>query len=143
MKIMTLRVKGIIRPASAARHIVLSSSLTAWDIRGGVASSGAAPIARVEVSIDNDSWQEARLIGDRHRRSWQWRELLTNLTQPGTHSIRARATDLAGPYPARPAPMEPPWLRQQPHTASARAGPTQTGAAAYRQAERPVLWQSR
>jgi DMSO/TMAO reductase YedYZ molybdopterin-dependent catalytic subunit/rhodanese-related sulfurtransferase len=73
----------------------------------GVAWSGAAPIARVEVSINNGSWQEARLIGDRHRHSWQWWELLTNLAQPGTNSIRARATDLAG----RTQPGQPQWNR--------------------------------
>ena len=73
----------------------------------GVAWSGAAPIARVEVSINNGSWQEARLIGDRHRHSWQWWELLTSLAQPGKNSIRARATDLAG----HTQPGQPPWNR--------------------------------
>jgi hypothetical protein len=34
VKIMTLRVDGIIGPASSAGHVVLSSSLNAWDIRG-------------------------------------------------------------------------------------------------------------
>ena len=34
MEIMTLRVNGIISPPSAAGHVVLSSNLTAWDIRG-------------------------------------------------------------------------------------------------------------
>lgn len=62
----------------------------------GVAWSGAAPIATVEVSISEGPWQRARLIGDRQRHSWQWWELLTTLTRPGAHSIRARATDLAG-----------------------------------------------
>jgi DMSO/TMAO reductase YedYZ molybdopterin-dependent catalytic subunit len=56
----------------------------------GVAWSGAAPIAQVEVSINDGPWQEARLIGERHRNSWQWWELLTNLDQPGKTSIRAR-----------------------------------------------------
>ena len=73
----------------------------------GVAWSGAAPIAGVEVSINEGPWQQARLIGDRHRHSWQWWELLTTLTQPGTNSIRARATDLAG----RTQPSQPPWNR--------------------------------
>ena len=73
----------------------------------GVAWSGAAPIARVEVSINNGSWQEARLIGDRHRHSWQWWELLTSLAQPGKNSIRARATDLAG----HTQPGQPQWNR--------------------------------
>src|SRR5439155_12643175 len=33
----------------------------------GVAWSGAAPIARVDVSIGGAPWQEARLVGDRQR----------------------------------------------------------------------------
>src|SRR5579859_4007083 len=69
----------------------------------GVAWSGAAPIARVEVSINAGSWQEARLIGDGRRYSWQWWELLTNIARPGKQSIRARATDLAG----RTQPSQP------------------------------------
>ena len=73
----------------------------------GVAWSGSAPIARVEVSINEGPWQQARLIGDRHRHSWQWWELLSTLTQPGTNSIRARATDLAD----RTQPSQPPWNR--------------------------------
>src|SRR5262245_17875366 len=36
----------------------------------GVAWSGAAPIARVEVSVNGGGWQEARLVGDRNRYSW-------------------------------------------------------------------------
>jgi DMSO/TMAO reductase YedYZ molybdopterin-dependent catalytic subunit len=74
----------------------------------GVAWSGAAPIAQVEVSINDGSWQEARLVGDRHRHSWQWWELLTSLDQPGTNSIRARATDLAD----RTQPDLPDWNRR-------------------------------
>ena len=74
----------------------------------GVAWSGAAPIAQVEVSINDGSWQQARLIGDRQRHSWQWWELLGKLSQPGINSIRARATDLAG----RSQPDQPPWNRQ-------------------------------
>jgi DMSO/TMAO reductase YedYZ molybdopterin-dependent catalytic subunit/rhodanese-related sulfurtransferase/glyoxylase-like metal-dependent hydrolase (beta-lactamase superfamily II) len=73
----------------------------------GVAWSGAAPITRVEVSINDGSWQEARLVGDRHRHSWQWWELLTSLDQPGMNSIRARATDLAD----RTQPDLPDWNR--------------------------------
>jgi DMSO/TMAO reductase YedYZ molybdopterin-dependent catalytic subunit/rhodanese-related sulfurtransferase/glyoxylase-like metal-dependent hydrolase (beta-lactamase superfamily II) len=73
----------------------------------GVAWSGAAPIARVEVSINDGPWQEARLIGDRHRHSWQWWELPTNLDQPGKNSIQARATDLTGQI----QPGQPAWNR--------------------------------
>jgi DMSO/TMAO reductase YedYZ molybdopterin-dependent catalytic subunit len=62
----------------------------------GVAWSGAAPIARVEVSVNGGDWQEARLVSERNRYSWQWWELMTRAEQPGELRLRARATDLAG-----------------------------------------------
>lgn len=73
----------------------------------GVAWSGAATIARVDVSVDDGRWQEARLLGERHRHRWQWWELLTRLERPGPVRLRARATDLAG----RTQPDEPQWNR--------------------------------
>ena len=62
----------------------------------GVAWSGAAPVARVEVSVNGDSWQDARLIGDRQRHRWQSWELITRVQNAGPLTVRARATDLAG-----------------------------------------------
>ena len=73
----------------------------------GVAWSGAAPIAAVDVSIGDGPWQPARLVGDRRRYSWQWWELLTRLDEPGATPVRARATDLAG----RTQPEHPQWNR--------------------------------
>jgi Mo-co oxidoreductase dimerisation domain len=73
----------------------------------GVAWSGAAPIARVEVSVDDGGWQQARLVGERTRHSWQWWELITRIETNGAISIRARATDLAG----RTQPETPEWNR--------------------------------
>lgn len=73
----------------------------------GVAWSGAAPIARVEVSIGGGPWQDARLIGERKRHSWQGWETLTRLEQPGPTVISARATDMAG----RTQPDLPEWNR--------------------------------
>lgn len=73
----------------------------------GVAWSGAAAIGRVDVSIDGGPWRDARLVGDRHRHSWQWWELLALLDRPGPISLRARATDLAG----RTQPERPEWNR--------------------------------
>jgi DMSO/TMAO reductase YedYZ molybdopterin-dependent catalytic subunit len=61
----------------------------------GVAWSGAAPIARVEVSVNGGTWQPARLVGEHNRRSWQWWELITQVPEPGVVTIRARARDLA------------------------------------------------
>ena len=73
----------------------------------GVAWSGAAPIARVEVSISGGPWQDARLITERKRHSWQGWELLTRLEQRGPTVISARATDMAG----RTQPELPEWTR--------------------------------
>ena len=73
----------------------------------GVAWSGSAVMARVEVSVGGGAWQEARLVGERKRHSWQWWELLTRIEQAGTITIRARATDLAG----RTQPESPEWNR--------------------------------
>ena len=73
----------------------------------GVAWSGAAPIARVEVSVNGGDWQEARLVSERNRSSWQWWELITHIEKPGPLSLRARATDLAG----RTQPERAEWNR--------------------------------
>jgi DMSO/TMAO reductase YedYZ molybdopterin-dependent catalytic subunit len=61
----------------------------------GVAWSGAASIARVEIAIGNN-WQEAELIGERTPHCWQRWELLTRIDNPGPLTLRARAADLAG-----------------------------------------------
>jgi DMSO/TMAO reductase YedYZ molybdopterin-dependent catalytic subunit len=73
----------------------------------GVAWSGAAPIARVEVSVEDGHWQEARLVGERKRHSWQWWELITRVEDRGVARLRARATDLAG----RTQPAHAEWNR--------------------------------
>jgi DMSO/TMAO reductase YedYZ molybdopterin-dependent catalytic subunit len=73
----------------------------------GVAWSGAAPIARVDVRVGDRDWQDARLVGQRHRHSWQWWELITHVEERGTTTVRARATDLAG----RKQPNEQQWNR--------------------------------
>jgi DMSO/TMAO reductase YedYZ molybdopterin-dependent catalytic subunit len=61
----------------------------------GVAWSGAAAVARVEVSVGGGDWQPARLVGERNRHSWQRWELITRIERPGVVTLRARATDLA------------------------------------------------
>jgi DMSO/TMAO reductase YedYZ molybdopterin-dependent catalytic subunit len=73
----------------------------------GVAWSGAALVKRVEVSVSNGDWQEARLVGERRRHSWQWWELITRAPQGPAVTIRARATDLAD----RTQPECPEWNR--------------------------------
>jgi DMSO/TMAO reductase YedYZ molybdopterin-dependent catalytic subunit len=95
----------------------------------GVAWSGAAPIARVDVTVDTGSWQHARLMSRRNRHSWQWWELITRVDTPGTVTVRARATDLAG----RTQPDEPEWNRlgygaNAVHAVPIRVRPTNSSA---------------
>ncbi len=73
----------------------------------GVAWSGAAPISRVEVSVNGGDWQDARLVSERNRYSWQWWELMTRVDESGDLILRARATDLAG----RTQPERAEWNR--------------------------------
>ena len=73
----------------------------------GVAWSGAAPIARVEVSVSGSGWHEARLVSERSRNSWQWWEMITRVEKSDALVIRARATDLAG----RTQPERAEWNR--------------------------------
>lgn len=73
----------------------------------GVAWSGAAPIARVDLSVNGGPWQEARLVGERKRTSWQWWESFLRVDGPDTVEIRARATDMAH----RTQPEVPEWNR--------------------------------
>jgi DMSO/TMAO reductase YedYZ molybdopterin-dependent catalytic subunit/rhodanese-related sulfurtransferase len=95
-------VRSVITQPSAGQQV------TAGDlVVRGVAWSGAAPIDTVEVSIGSGAWHHARLIGQPHRHSWQWWELLTRIDSPGETTLRARATDLAG----RTQPDRPRWNR--------------------------------
>jgi DMSO/TMAO reductase YedYZ molybdopterin-dependent catalytic subunit len=74
----------------------------------GVAWSGAAPIAKVEVRLDEGPWQEARMVGESRRGAWQGWEFPTSLDQAGPLTIRARATDAAG----RTQPDQAEWNRR-------------------------------
>jgi DMSO/TMAO reductase YedYZ molybdopterin-dependent catalytic subunit len=96
------QVRSVITQPSAGQQITTGDLVVR-----GVAWSGAAPIDKVEVSIGSGPWQHARLIGQRHRHSWQWWELLTRIDSPGETTLRARATDLAG----RTQPERPRWNR--------------------------------
>jgi len=73
----------------------------------GLAWSGAAPIARVDVSLGGGPWQEARLLTEGTPHHWRRWELIIQLGQPGPTTIRARATDVAG----RTQPEKPEWNR--------------------------------
>jgi len=96
------QVRAVITQPSAGQEVAAGHLVVR-----GVAWSGAAPIDKVEVSIGGGPWQNARLIGQPHRHSWQWWELLTRIDDPGQTTLRARATDLAG----RTQPERPRWNR--------------------------------
>jgi DMSO/TMAO reductase YedYZ molybdopterin-dependent catalytic subunit/glyoxylase-like metal-dependent hydrolase (beta-lactamase superfamily II) len=96
------RVRSVITEPAGEQEIARGDLV----IRG-VAWSGAAPIEKVQVSVGEGPWQNASLIGERRRHSWQWWELIARLSSPGRTSLRARATDLAG----RTQPEQPDWNR--------------------------------
>jgi len=73
----------------------------------GLAWSGAAPIARVEVSAAGGPWEDAHLEGQPTRDSWQWWEMTIRAEHPGAVTFRVRATDAAG----RTQPEQPEWNR--------------------------------
>jgi DMSO/TMAO reductase YedYZ molybdopterin-dependent catalytic subunit len=95
-------VRALITEPSPAAHLCPGEVA----IRG-VAWSGAAPIARVEVSVSGSGWQNASLVSGRSRYSWQWWELITRVEKADNVMIRARATDLAG----RTQPERAEWNR--------------------------------
>ena len=73
----------------------------------GVAWSGSASIACVEVSVDGGAWMPARLLGDRKRHSWQRWEVMANVEGCGIRTLRVRAKDMAGNV----QPESPEWNR--------------------------------
>src|SRR5947209_3529890 len=96
------RVRSLITEPAEEAHVEVGK----FPVRG-LAWSGEASIARVEVSVDDEPWQEARLLGEPKRHSWQWWELITRINRPGSHVIQACATDLSG----RVQPESPEWNR--------------------------------
>jgi len=62
----------------------------------GVAWSGSAGIALVEVRVGEGDWQAARIVSELSPGAWCRWELIKHLDQPGLMTIKARATDLAG-----------------------------------------------
>jgi DMSO/TMAO reductase YedYZ molybdopterin-dependent catalytic subunit len=96
------RVRALITRPSAGQELAAGGVIVR-----GVAWSGAAPVARVEVSVADGPWQKARLVGTLAAHGWQQWEFLASGLGPGQASIRARAADLAG----RVQPERPEWNR--------------------------------
>ena len=96
------RVRALITSPAAGQELARDGVVVR-----GVAWSGAAPIARVEVSVDGGLWRQARLAGTAEPHGWQQWELPVCGLDRGETSIRARAGDLAG----RVQPDLPEWNR--------------------------------
>jgi DMSO/TMAO reductase YedYZ molybdopterin-dependent catalytic subunit len=95
-----MRVRALI--AAPSDGDVLSSSPAEIS---GVAWSGDAPVARVEVSVDGGiMWSEAKLDRPESAAWTAWR-FPWRSPAPGTHTLMARATDLRGNV----QPMAPVW----------------------------------
>jgi DMSO/TMAO reductase YedYZ molybdopterin-dependent catalytic subunit len=74
----------------------------------GFAWSGAAPIAGVEVSLDDGAaWQPATLSPEAGRYTWRQWTYAWHVSRAGLHSLRCRATDAEG----NTQPSEPEWNR--------------------------------
>jgi DMSO/TMAO reductase YedYZ molybdopterin-dependent catalytic subunit len=71
----------------------------------GLAWSGAAPISRVEVSIDDQGWHAAQLTSAAERYAWRRWEFFWQADAAGRHEVRSRAFDEAG----NSQPVEPEW----------------------------------
>ena len=97
-----MRVRALITQPGAGEVVDIGTLA----IRG-LAWSGVAPIARVEISINEEGWQPAQLFGQGSTHSWQRWELLTRVGRPGRVALRAWATDHAG----RTQPERPEWNR--------------------------------
>jgi hypothetical protein len=70
----------------------------------GAAWTGESEIAKVEVSVDGaKTWETAQLLGDPVKYAWRlWEHHWRTPSQPGRHTVMARATDARG----RTQPME-------------------------------------
>jgi DMSO/TMAO reductase YedYZ molybdopterin-dependent catalytic subunit len=72
----------------------------------GFAWAGEHDITRVDVSTDHgETWQAARLVGERAKYAWRRFEYSFQATRPESYLILSRATDANG----RTQPIVPPW----------------------------------
>jgi DMSO/TMAO reductase YedYZ molybdopterin-dependent catalytic subunit len=85
-----IQVKSVVTDPRPGTELAAGAQLI-----GGAAWSGSAPIAAVDVRIDDGPWQPARLLGEPH--PWLWRHWeLAWTPSPGDHVIAVRARDTAG-----------------------------------------------
>jgi sulfane dehydrogenase subunit SoxC len=102
-----IRVRALMVPPGIPDHFTRRRTVDAGPVvLRGRAWSGAGPIARVEVAVD-DSWADATLgapVGDFAWSEWSFDWDAT----PGEHELACRATDAAGNV----QPFDAPWNYQ-------------------------------
>ena len=70
----------------------------------GLAWSGASPITRVDVAVDEGPWQPAQLGSATTPHAWQPWTFAWTAPAPGRYKVRVRATDVAGQVQPAVAP---------------------------------------
>mgnify|MGYP000967726299 CR=1 FL=1 len=100
--VTTLNVKSLI--ASPAEGAVLT---VGRQVIQGVAWTGPGRVTKVEVAIGEGPWKNAEFVGPDREFAWRTWRLLWDFDQPGTYTIKARATDSNG----ETQPEATPWNR--------------------------------
>lgn len=80
-------VKSVITSMAPGAEVTAGEQIV-----GGFAWSGYAGIARVEISVDGNDWQEATIVEEAGPRSWVRFEFPWN-AEAGDHVLHSRATD--------------------------------------------------
>lgn len=74
----------------------------------GVAWTGEARIAKVEVSVDEGkTWEAARLVGEEYPYAWRQWQFVWNSKNAGTATVLCRATDSRGETQPEKTPWNP------------------------------------
>ena len=106
-RVTRIKVRALMAPPGMAEFPTEQRIVDAGPVRlDGRAWCGSAPVAKVEVGVD-DTWHEAELgpvIGPFAWRGWSW----TWQAKPGGHLLSCRATDDDG----NTQPLEPFWNLQ-------------------------------
>ncbi|GAA3229265.1 sulfite oxidase [Actinocorallia longicatena] len=91
----------------SAFELPWNATLTAGrtEVLHGRSWSGAGRIARVEISTDGETWQDAVLDPSRSATAWQQWEYRWHRPAAGSYQLRARATDEHGTVQPETAPF--------------------------------------
>ncbi|MDP1572168.1 MAG: molybdopterin-dependent oxidoreductase [Vicinamibacterales bacterium] len=82
---------------SAIARVTRRRAGGAWEYTvSGAAWGGRAPIAAVEVQVDEGAWQRATVEAPRGQYAWRLWSLTTRDLAPGPHTLASRATNADG-----------------------------------------------